>query len=294
MSLINQSNETLLQIILSSGPEGLPKLCITNRQFRSFCKTHKKYICHSLLEKYSKVKINSQSSEEIICKLYDFIVDNMLYNHTNAQVFFVAAGAGALDIVKFLHSQDKYIRNVVLNAIANAAVNNQYNVIEYLFNTGVELDEHFLNGVLERAASHGNIKMIDIAIEFGADGDTGLPLSAAALGGHLNAIIHIIDILGVEEGDIVGALYMASKHGRFNVVKYLVETFGLVGNVINNAYSLAWTAQHLDIVKFLTRHGAQFNIPRRRRSNPRENLLAREGTIRENFSVISSRRARSR
>lgn len=149
-------------------------------------------------------------------------------------------------------------------------------VIE-LLDAGVEIDSIDENGrtPLLYAAEHGNLQLVDILIEKGANVEASwkgwTPLSASASNGHLETVQSLlthgvqINLQGLNDSTIenyVIPLYVASQHGHTEVVQLLLNNGAVARVTLETGHTPLHTAAfrgHPKIVEVLIRAGAEID-----------------------------------
>ena len=194
-------------------------------------------------------------------------------NGTNPLMF--ASSKGHSDIVSLLLTYPININaknEYGYTALSFANKTGSFPVCQLLFNHGAVLHNEEINP-LYFAASHGDVKIINLLIEKGADvnekfNKEATPLSAAADAGHLDACKLLVskgaDINHINSsGDSILALAISSRNPK--LVEYLLAEGVALNNADESHPPLIQAAcfKSIDIVKILLAQGADVNRPDR-------------------------------
>jgi ankyrin repeat protein len=202
---------------------------------------------------------------------------SIIYDHYDVAKYLLEKGA-AFNINKELgFDGDIYYPMDVNDSIQGAIFNNNYKMLELIYEYGYPPDKYTDARALESSIYFGNLDMLKYFLQKGADPNPPSELlttldsliDACALFGSLDAMKILVEYGTKVHADNSDALTRATKRGDIDMVKYLFDQ----GMQINAFYTLddgshghtAWeeVTRHgyFDIVKLLVEHGADVNDP---------------------------------
>jgi ankyrin repeat protein len=147
----------------------------------------------------------SRDSIEIVSVIIDKMKERgeslIKENTDDAEILIKAIDHGNFEIVELLLEKFAFAKNIICNrgktALALAVEKNDFEIVELLLIEGFstekpdEIDENY---ALNIAAKNGNIKLLKILIDFGAEIEKET-LGGAAQNGHIEAVRFILDNL---------------------------------------------------------------------------------------------------
>jgi len=129
-------------------------------------------------------------------------------------------------------------------------------------NNKFKLDKYNLNTCLKAAAEIGDLELVKLLIEQGADvkANNNYALRYASENGHLEVVKLLIEHGADVKAYDNYAIRHASAKGHLEVVKVLIEHGADVKD--NDNYAIKWASDrgHLEVVKLLIEHGANVQI----------------------------------
>ena len=116
--------------------------------------------------------------------------------------------------------------------------------------------QFFKDQVLDHGASIGDIKLINMALNYGADINSAVQgLRLAIVHGHFDAVKTIIKKgYDLQNNDEFDPTYYAASAGQLEILEYFVEEHKLT--IHENALRIAALEGHLETIKYLVRNGA--------------------------------------
>ncbi|EGG22235.1 hypothetical protein DFA_04353 [Cavenderia fasciculata] len=168
----------------------------------------------------------------------------------NTTLMNMACGRGSIDIVKYLHDNNLTEGGCTVQAMDQAADNNQLEILKFLhFNR----TEGCSSDALENAARNGHLEIVKFLHEHRTEGCYKDAISRASIDGHIDVVQFIHEHRS--DGATTYAMDGAAKNGHIEVVKFL--HFNRTEGASTDAIDLAAENGHIEIVKFLSEYRSE-------------------------------------
>jgi ankyrin repeat protein len=231
----------------------IEELNLDNSKFYKFMETYTKEELRNMIIIGLK-----KGYTDLIKSLIDKISDD--FNFDFDVVINVSAKCGYLDVIQYLHSNNKVnlakLKDIVLK---KSSFHSKHEILNWM------IEENFLsvNEVLVYNASIGNIQIIKYFVEEKNKDihfKDELVLRTAGYNGQLDTIKYLHG-LGCDLNSLNDCvLRFCSEHGFFDVVKYCIDSGSNVHSYNDEAIRKSCIYGHLDIVKYLVQSGANYTV----------------------------------
>ena len=204
--------------------------------------------------------------------IVNFLIDNGAEAKNNANALRAAIEGGNIEIVKlFIEAGANQAEDEDNDLITNnlmARKGRIYSVVfEDIINSGDNINQEYWDTFLERAVRSGNIDIVQLFIDSGAEvKENHNALRAAVAGGYVEMaqllVEHGAEIAQKRKPASDPLLTLAAKAGHIDMVQFLIQSKKVEVNEKNASSVLAKTieAGHIDVAKVLIDAGADINF----------------------------------